>query len=427
MWELMAGLERALRAWRADAARFLNSLNWRVRGWLIRLLAPEGRRERRNALAGVSALLILMLSASMIAATRQPASPPRSAHRPATPTATLTATATGTPTLVPTATHTPLPVVYIKAVPTTPPPPPVPTAPPVTPTVTYCTPTPVPTATATATATPAPTATGTAAPTATATKLPTVTVSVAPPAAPRVAGACVPCPYYAGNNPSQSAIRAALDAAADSYHLPRNLLLAVAWQESKWHEDVTSCDGGIGLMQLQYYTWPWLNTVSEPGCGLAATNDDPKTLQGNANLGAKYLVYVSCYYSYYGDTAGTLNAPAKYTVDWYYQQAGLQYPDIVNAQGTPTTATSLCAAVFNDPNHPEYPDMPSTTAQPWPCPYSAKVNDTTLLDITLSAYNQGPAYTSQCGICNPWYVAAVEGFIPRFASGALPTAPTPTP
>jgi hypothetical protein len=237
----------------------------------------------------------------------------------------------------------------------------------------------------------------------------------------------VPCPYYAGNNPAQSAIRAALNAAADSYHLPRNLLLAVAWQESKWHEDVTSCDGGIGLMQLQYYTWPWLNTVSEPGCGLAASNDDPHTLQGNANLGAKYLVYVSCYYSYYGDSAGTLKAPAKYTVDWYYQQAGLQYPDSMNAQGTPTTATSLCAAIFNDPNHPEYPDMPSTIAQPWPCPYSARVNDTTLLDITLSAYNQGPAYTSQCGICNPWYVAAVEGFIPRFASGALPTAPTPTP
>ncbi|HEY7984066.1 MAG TPA: transglycosylase SLT domain-containing protein [Ktedonobacterales bacterium] len=423
MREVIARLERALRAWRVDAARRITTLNWRVRGWLLLLLAPEGRRERRYALAGASALLILALSASLVAATRQP-TPGRIAQRPATPTATLAATATGTPTLAPTPTDTPVPVAYVKAVPTTPPPPPVPTAPPMTPTVTYCTPTPVPTATATATA--APTATGTTAPTATGTS-PTATASVAPAAAARMAGACVPCPYYAGNNPAQSAIRAALNAAADSYHLPRNLLLAVAWQESKWHEDVTSCDGGIGLMQLQYYTWPWLNTVSEPGCGLAASNDDPHTLQGNANLGAKYLVYVSCYYSYYGDSAGTLKAPAKYTVDWYYQQAGLQYPDSMNAQGTPTTATSLCAAIFNDPNHPEYPDMPSTIAQPWPCPYSARVNDTTLLDITLSAYNQGPAYTSQCGICNPWYVAAVEGFIPRFASGALPTAPTPTP
>jgi soluble lytic murein transglycosylase-like protein len=65
---------------------------------------------------------------------------------------------------------------------------------------------------------------------------------------------CVPCPYYSGNNPSQSAIRAALNSAADAYHLSRNLLLAVAWQESRWHEDVLSCDGGIGLMQVQSYS-----------------------------------------------------------------------------------------------------------------------------------------------------------------------------
>jgi hypothetical protein len=425
MRERMAGLARLRVWWRAAAAQTrsgLHQLHWRVRAWLVLLLAPEGGRQRRLALAGLSALLILVLSGSLVAATRQPG-PRRVALRPtALPTATLTATATVTPTLVPTATHTPVPVIYVKAVPTTPPPPPVPTAPPVTPTVTYCTPTPVPTATATATI--APTATGTTAATATGAASPTGTASAAAAQAP---GSCVPCPYYAGNNPTQAAIRAALYTAADAYHLPRNLLLAVAWQESKWHEDVTSCDGGIGLMQLQYYTWPWLNTVSEPGCGLAATHDDPNTLQGNANLGAKYLVYVSCYYSYYGDTAGTLQAPAKYTVDWYYQQAGLHYPDSMNAQGTPTTATSLCAAIFNDSNHPEYLDMPSTSAQPWPCPYSAKVNDTTLLDITLSAYNQGPGYTSKCGICNPWYVAAVEGFIPQFYSGALPTATTPTP
>jgi hypothetical protein len=405
------------------ARSWLHDLHWRTRGWLALLLAPEGGRQRRLALVGLSALLILVLSGSLIAATRQP-EPRRGAQRPtALPTETLAATATLTPTLAPTATHTPVPVVYVKSVPTTPPPPPVPTAPPVTPTVTYCTPTPVPTAAATATT--APTATGTTAATATGAASPTATATAVPPTATQASGSCVPCPHYAGNNPAQSAIRAALYAAADAYQLPRNLLLAVAWQESKWHEDVTSCDGGIGLMQLQYYTWPWLNTVSEPNCGLTVTHDDPYTLQGNANLGAKYLVYVSCYYSYYGDTAGTLKAPAKYTVDWYYQQAGLQYPDIVNAQGTPTTATSLCAAVFNDPSHLEYPDMPSTVSQPWPCPYSAKVNDTTLLDITLSAYNQGPGYTSKCGICNPWYVASVEGFIPQFYSGALPTATMP--
>jgi hypothetical protein len=409
MRELIDRLAHAMR-------RGLFQLQWRLRSWLLVLFAPEGGRQRRYAAAGLSALLILVLSGSLIAATHQPA-PKRIVLRPTVPpTATETTTATLAPTRAPTATSTPLPVVYVKVVPTTPPPPPVPTAPPATPTVTYCTPTPLPTATATAT--PLPTATST---TATGTPTATATATAVPPAIAQMPGSCTPCPYYAGNNPTQTAIRAALYSAADKYQLPRNLLLAVAWQESKWHEDVTSCDGGIGLMQLQYYTWPWLNTLSEPNCGLAATSDLPSTLQGNANLGAKYLAYLECFYSYDGGHGGTLQAPAPYTVAWYYKQAGLQYPDIVNAQGTPTSNKSLCAAVFNDPNHLEYPDMPSTTAQPWPCPYSAKVNDTTLLDITLSAYNEGPGYTDTCGICNPWYVAAVESFIPKFYTGALPT------
>jgi hypothetical protein len=38
----------------------------------------------------------------------------------------------------------------------------------------------------------------------------------------------------------------------------------------------------------------------------------------------------------------------------------------------------------------------------------------------LSAYNEGPGYTDQNGIQGWWYVNGVEGFIPQFASGALP-------
>ncbi len=229
---------------------------------------------------------------------------------------------------------------------------------------------------------------------------------------------------YLGNNPNQSTLRADLDAAADTYHLPHHLVEAVAWQESRWHEDVTSCDGGIGLMQIQYYNVDWLNQVSIPECGLSATSNDVHTAQGNANLGAKYLAYLACFYSYWGGKAGTsLTQPAANTVDWYYlnHQPPLQYPDSTNANGTPNP-NSLCAAVFSSPSHPEYPDMPSTKAQPWPCPYSATAGDTTLLDITLSAYNEGPGYTDSCGICNPWYVSGVEGFIPQFYSGALPTS-----
>ncbi len=233
---------------------------------------------------------------------------------------------------------------------------------------------------------------------------------------------CAACPVYLGNNPDQATISAALEAAALKYGLPTNLLKAVAWQESRWHVDVLSCDGGIGLMQIQYYTYPWLNSVVEPACDLSATNDDPYTLEGNADLGAKYLKWLSCFYSYWGDNGGASpTSPGAYTIASYYQQAGLQYPDSLNADGT-VNANSYCAAVYNDPNRPEFAALPSTTSDVWSCPYSATTGDNTLLDMVLSAYNEGAGYTDQYGIQNPWYVSGVEGWIPQFASGALPTA-----
>lgn len=274
-----------------------------------------------------------------------------------------------------------------------------------------------PTATASvasqATETPAATATDTPAPTATATVgLSDATATVG----------CASCPVYLGNNPDQPTIAAVLESAALKYGLPVNLLKAVAWQESRWHADVLSCDGGIGLMQIQYYTYPWLNSVDVPACDLAPTTDDPYTLEGNADLGAKLLKYLSCFYSYWGDNGGaSATSPGAYTIAAYYQQAGLQYPDSNNADGSPNP-DSFCAAVYNDPNHPEYTALPSTTSDVWSCPYSATTGDNTLLDMTLSAYNEGAGYTDEYGIQNPWYVSGVEGWIPQFASGALPTA-----
>jgi len=196
--------------------------------------------------------------------------------------------------------------------------------------------------------------------------------------------------------------------------------MAVAWQESRWHEDVTSCDGGIGLMQIQYYTYPWLNGQSIPACHLGATTYDPYSLQGNADLGAKYLQWLSCFYSYWGDDGGlSPQQPGAYTIAWYYQQAGLQYPDAKNADGS-ANPSSFCAAVFSNPNNSYYPALPSTTADPWSCPYSATTGDNPLLDMTLSAYNEGAGYTDQYGIQNAWYVQGVEGWIPQFANGSLP-------
>ncbi len=228
---------------------------------------------------------------------------------------------------------------------------------------------------------------------------------------------CVPCPYTAGNNPSQAQIAAALATAAATYSLPVYLLKAVAWQESHWHEDVFSCDGGIGLMQIQYYVYAWLNQEAVPDCALSATSYDPYTLQGNADLGAKYLAYLACYYSYWGGYNYDINGnphslmnPSKWTAAWYYQQAGLPYPDS-------TQSNSLCAADFAANAY--YPALPSTTSAVWSCPYSATAGDNTLLDMTVSAYNAGPGVTNY-GINNRWYVNDVEGYIPQFASGALP-------
>ena len=382
----------------------------------LRRLLPQQRRSQW-IVGIVAAFCILALASTLLVVLGNRGTPPSG---PTAALATTTATDTVAPTdtrgatRTPTTTHLPTPVSVVHA----PPPPPVPTHAPSPPTATPC-----PTATtAPPTATPTtPAATPTSTPSG-ATPSPSAAAAsslYAQPLAARVSSACQSCPTYTGNNPSQSQIRAALYTAADTYHLPRNLLLAVAWQESRWHEDVTSCDGGIGLMQLQYYTWPWLNGQSVPACGLTTTNYDPKTLQGNANLGAKYLVWLSCYYSFWGNNGGaSASNPGAYTIAWYYQRAGLQYPDTKNADGS-TNSKSFCVAVFNDSAHPEYAALPATTADPWSCPYSAVATDPTLLDMTLSAYNEGPGNTNN-GITNWWYVRGVEGFIPQFAAGTLP-------
>jgi hypothetical protein len=223
---------------------------------------------------------------------------------------------------------------------------------------------------------------------------------------------CTPCNVYLGANPTQGQIRSALATAANVYRLPHNLLFAVAWAESSWHEDIVSCSGGVGLMQIQDNAYAWLNQQNVPACQIGATGYDPFTLEGNADLGAKYLKYLSCFYSYWGaDGNATLTAPAAHTAAWYYQQATRPYPDSAAAH-------SLCADVFHA--HAYYAALPATLADPWSCPYSAQASDFTLLDLTLSAYNQGAGATNHDGVRNLNYVRTVEGFLAPFASGTLP-------
>ncbi len=72
---------------------------------------------------------------------------------------------------------------------------------------------------------------------------------------------------------------------AARYHLPLNLLLAIAWQESGWTEHVIARDGGIGVMQLMPYTAQSINA----GTGVRR---DPYKLWDNLNLGATYLSWL---------------------------------------------------------------------------------------------------------------------------------------
>jgi hypothetical protein len=382
--------------------RLLNDL------WNRFVAAITGRegRSRQITIAALSAICLLALAgtALLFAAQGDPRVSGNAAHS-STATlfaATLTPTDPPTATAQPTRTTTPGGGKKVSGkpvnVPKPPPPPPKPT---VTPTATPC-----------ATATPLPTATATSTSTATATSTSTSTAtgstSVVAVAAFRT-NACTPCGVNAGNNPSQSQIRAALDAAANLYGLPHNLLYGFAWQESKWHQDVEACDGGVGLMQIQYYYADYFNhstVLNASGCGVSDTSYDIYTLSGNANLGAKVVKYLSCYY--------LRIASGK------YQAAGLSFPDTASSP-------SLCATLYNDntngPTSTLYQDLPSSVGDGWSCPLDPTQGLTSaeVLDYSASAYNAGQTAIYNCScIPNLGYVGAVEYWTSQFAQGALP-------
>ncbi|HEY1390636.1 MAG TPA: transglycosylase SLT domain-containing protein [Ktedonobacterales bacterium] len=360
----------------------------------------EGR-SRQITIAALSAICLLALAGTTLLFAAQ-SDPLASGNAPqSSPTlflSTLTPTDAPTPTAQATATTSGggkkvsgKPV----NVPKPPPPPPKPPAPP---TATPCaTATPVPTATATATAT------STA--TATASSGSTGAVSLAA----LRASSCTPCGVSAGNNPSQAQIRAALDAAANLYGLPHNLLYGFAWQESKWHQDVMACDGGVGLMQIQYYYADYFNhssVLNASGCGVSDTSYDIYTLSGNASLGAKVVKYLSCYY--------LRIAAGK------YQAAGLGFPDTASNPG-------LCATLYNEntngPTATLYQDLPSSVGAGWSCPLDPTQGLTSaeVLDYSASAYNAGQTAIYNCScIPNLGYVGVVEYWTSQFAQGALP-------
>jgi N-acetylmuramoyl-L-alanine amidase len=56
----------------------------------------------------------------------------------------------------------------------------------------------------------------------------------------------------------RSRVRGILVREADHYRVPRPLVLAVAWQESGWQQDVVSHAGAVGVMQLMPGTADWV-------------------------------------------------------------------------------------------------------------------------------------------------------------------------
>lgn len=91
--------------------------------------------------------------------------------------------------------------------------------------------------------------------------------------------------YNALQYSSRAQVTSMLHQAAARYHLPANLLMAIAWQESGWYQHVIARDGGIGVMQLMPGTAQSLNS----GTGVRR---DPYHLWDNINLGAIYLSYL---------------------------------------------------------------------------------------------------------------------------------------
>lgn len=221
--------------------------------------------------------------------------------------------------------------------------------------------------------------------------------------------ACTPCGVDAGNNPSQTSIRAALDAAADRYGLPHNLVYGFAWEESQWHQDVGACDGGVGLMQIQYYYADYFNhsdVLNGSGCGISDSSYDIYTLDGNADLGAKVIKYLSCYY--------------RRVAAGKYSAAGKAFPDT-------SSSPSLCAQLYNDntngPTTTLYQDLSSAVTDGWSCPLDPTQGLTSaeVLDYSISAYNAGQTAIYSCGcIPNLGYVGAVEYWTTEFQQGTLP-------
>lgn len=98
---------------------------------------------------------------------------------------------------------------------------------------------------------------------------------------------------------TQGEVVSQLKGIAVRYHLPLNLLLAIAWQESGWTQHVIARDGGIGVMQIMPYTAQAINA----GTGI---HRDPYKLWDNLNMGATYLSWL--WQNFHGNLVDVISA-----------------------------------------------------------------------------------------------------------------------
>lgn len=91
--------------------------------------------------------------------------------------------------------------------------------------------------------------------------------------------------WYAYNSLERSTyqqVNTLLHSAAAYYHIPVELALAIARQESGLRQHVIARDGGIGVMQIMPYTAMSINKMT-------GTARDPYKLQDNVFMGVFYL------------------------------------------------------------------------------------------------------------------------------------------
>jgi soluble lytic murein transglycosylase-like protein len=145
-----------------------------------------------------------------------------------------------------------------------------------------------------------------------------------PPPPPQPVPTSSSCTQHPGPDASHSAVSTALANAGQknywsgvqppvgvvppmpTFSVDPRLMDAFAWTESSWRSTVIACDGGIGLMQLMPDNVTFLNQRFGFDPAL-----DVHDLNGNAELGAAYIEWLTMYFgTYYFGSYDLMNATA---------------------------------------------------------------------------------------------------------------------